>query len=216
MSRLRIARTVGTPRYFPVVRCPAARMCPGRPRAPRSPPRSVPRIGDGVLRMRRRNARSSGRASVRSVNAFGETVRNTGPRTGSTTATTALELLGMANTIPSSSGPPSATRTRSPGCVESIDLAYRVWLVSRASQEADRGGSGLSDRGGDQGRPSRLHRRAAGCDRRSTRSRDRRWRAGSAGLKCGVPVADQAGMAERRTGELQREGVRVRAAAGIF
>src|SRR5439155_9902063 len=48
----------------------------------------------------------------------------TGPRSGSTTATTTFDLLGMSNTIPSSCGPPRATLTRSPTLVGSIDTAY--------------------------------------------------------------------------------------------
>ena len=111
-------------RYFPVGRCIAARVCPARPRPAPTPPRAAPRTGGGVRRRRSRSARSSGPSSVRSVSVLGWTTRNTGPRPGSTTATMTFDLLGVSNTIPSSSGPPSATFTSSPALVGSIDAAY--------------------------------------------------------------------------------------------
>jgi len=113
-------------RYRPVVRCVGARVWPGRPLPPRPAPRAAPWTGDGVRPRRRRNARSSGPSSARSVKAAGWTVRNVGPRPGSTTATTTFEWLGMSNTIPSRSGPRPATLTSSPGPIVSTGKRYRA------------------------------------------------------------------------------------------
>src|SRR5262245_13086609 len=67
---------------------------------------------------------SSGPASVRSVTAARSTLRSTGPRPRSITATTTLELLGTSNAIPSSCGPRVATLTRSPVLISSMSPAY--------------------------------------------------------------------------------------------
>jgi hypothetical protein len=47
-------------------------------------------------------------------------VVNTGPRRGSTIATTTFCALGMSNTIPSAGGPPVETLTRSPTAGDSM------------------------------------------------------------------------------------------------
>ena len=110
--------------YLPVVRCVAARVCPARPCPASAPPCAPPRAGNGVRRRRRRSAGSSGPSSTRSASVFGWTVRNTGPRRGSTTATTTLRWLGRSKTIPSRAAPPSATFTSWPTLVDSTDGAY--------------------------------------------------------------------------------------------
>src|SRR6476661_4646146 len=76
--------------------------------------------------MSNRNAASCEPSFSRSVSAFGWTVRNPGPRRGSTTATTTFEGLGVSYTIPSRGAPAPATLTRSPIAVVSITRAYRA------------------------------------------------------------------------------------------
>jgi hypothetical protein len=101
-------------RYLLVGRCVAPRLKPERRCPPRVAARAASWAGGGVRRTSRRSARSSGPSSARPVTTFGLTVRKSGPRVGSTTATITLELLGASNTIPSSSALPSATFTSSP------------------------------------------------------------------------------------------------------
>jgi hypothetical protein len=72
-------------------------------------------MGVGVRRSSRRNAESCWPAVVRGVSASGLTVRNTGPRPGSITATTTLDLLGWSSTIPSMGAPAPDTVTSSFG-----------------------------------------------------------------------------------------------------
>jgi hypothetical protein len=107
-------------RYLPVGRCAAPREWADRACPPVLAPRSAPCTGGGVRRTSNCRARSSGLFSVRVLSASGCTVRNTGPRARSTTATMTFELLGVSNTIPSSSRPPSATFTSSPAPIDSI------------------------------------------------------------------------------------------------
>jgi hypothetical protein len=110
-------------RYLPVGRCAAPRGWPARPRPAALPPRAAPWTGGGVRRTSSRRARSSGLSSVRVLSVLGCTVRNTGPRTRSTTATTTFELLGVSNTIPASPGPPSVSVTSSPAPIDSISAS---------------------------------------------------------------------------------------------
>src|SRR4029077_16453729 len=70
------------------------------------------------------SARSCGPSCPRAVSDFGLTVRNTGPRLESNTATTTFELLGVSNTTPSSAGPTPATDTSSPTVISSTNRAY--------------------------------------------------------------------------------------------
>ncbi len=74
-----------------------------------------------MRRTSRRKPWSSGPGSARSASAVSRTVRKTGPRARSITATTTFTSLGTSQTIPSIRGPPVATLTRSPACVDSID-----------------------------------------------------------------------------------------------
>ena len=76
--------------------------------------------------MSNRSAGSSEPSVSRSVSASRWTVRNPGPRPGSTTATTTFKRLGVSNTIPSSTGPPPVTCTRSPIACFSTTRAYRA------------------------------------------------------------------------------------------
>ena len=115
-----VVRLGAAARYLPVGRCAAPRGWPARPRPPALPPRAAPWTGGGVRRTSSRRARSSGLSSVRALSVLGCTVRNTGPRTRSTTATTTFELLGVSNTIPASSEPPSVSVTSSPAPIDSI------------------------------------------------------------------------------------------------
>jgi hypothetical protein len=110
--------------YLPVGRCVEPRLKPERPWPPTTAPRAAPGIGGGVRRMSSRNVLSSEPSSSRSVNWLGLTVRSSGPRTGSTTATTTFERLGTSNTIPSRAGLPAPTLTSSPIEVISTDRAY--------------------------------------------------------------------------------------------
>ena len=103
----------GGERYLPVGRCAAprgGRRVPVRRCFRLAPPRGQA-AACGV-----RAAAAPDRRGLSSVVAerLGCTVRNTGPRARSTTATITFEWLGVSNTIPSSSGPSSATFTSSP------------------------------------------------------------------------------------------------------
>ena len=72
---------------------------------------------------------------------------NTGPRTGSTTATTTFNRLGVSNTIPSSAGPAPATLTKSPIAVDStapsLPGARRPSLATASAAGAGRYGEGI-------------------------------------------------------------------------
>jgi hypothetical protein len=116
-------RAVAAVRYLPVARCAVPRVKPARRCPPRVAPGATAFAGGGVRRTSRRSARSFGPSCSRSVKRFGLTVRKTGPRLGSTTATMTLELLGRSNTSPSSSALPSATFTRSPGSAAFIPIS---------------------------------------------------------------------------------------------
>jgi hypothetical protein len=107
-------------RYLPVGRWAAPRGWPARPGAPLLPARAAPWTGGGVRRTSSRRARSSRLSSFRVLSVLGCTVRNTGPRARSMTATITFELLGVSNTIPSCPAPSSATVTRSPAPIDSI------------------------------------------------------------------------------------------------
>ena len=110
--------------YRPVGRCVDPRLKPERPWPPTTAPRAAPGTGGGVRRISNRNVLSSEPSSSRSVNWLGATVRNSGPRSGSTTATTTFDRLGTSNTIPSRADPPAPTLTSSPIEVISTDRAY--------------------------------------------------------------------------------------------
>jgi hypothetical protein len=90
-----------------------------RPLRPAEAPRDDVWRGGGVRRTSNRNAGSSAPSFSRSLSAFGWTVLNTGPRTGSTTATTTFVRLGVSKTIPSRARAAPETLTRSPISVES-------------------------------------------------------------------------------------------------
>jgi hypothetical protein len=66
-------------------------------------------------------------------------VRNIGPRSGSTTATTSFERLGVSKTMPSRAGPTPATLTRSPIAGVSTGRAYRPPGVCESPDEYRRG-----------------------------------------------------------------------------
>jgi hypothetical protein len=110
---------------------------PARSLRPAEPPRAAVWSGTGVRRTSNRNAASCAPWSGRSLSALGWTVLNTGPRTGSTTATTTFKRLGVSNTIPSRLGPAPATLTRSPIAVDSttpsLPVARRVRFAAGRS-----------------------------------------------------------------------------------
>jgi hypothetical protein len=93
---------------------------------PADAPRADVWRGGGVRRTSKRNAGSSAPSFWRSLSAFGWTVLNTGPRTGSTTATTTFVRLGVSKTIPSRARAALATLTRSPISVDSITPSLLV------------------------------------------------------------------------------------------
>jgi hypothetical protein len=93
---------------------------------PAKPPRAAVCSGGGVRRTSNRNAGSFAPSCCRSLSAFGWTVLNTGPRTGSTTATTTFKRLGVSNTIPSRARSGPATLTRSPIAVDSTTPSLPV------------------------------------------------------------------------------------------
>ena len=114
-----------------------------RPLRPAKPPRAAVCSGGGVRRTSNRNAGSSAPSCCRSLNAFGWTVLNTGPRTGSTTATTTFKRLGVSNTIPSSACAGPATLTRSPIAVDSTTSSLPVaWRVGFATAVTAAGSPG--------------------------------------------------------------------------
>ena len=100
-----------------------------------------------------RNAGSCEPSFSRSVSVFGWTVRNPGPRRGSTTATTTFEGLGVSYTIPSRAGPAPATLTRSPIAAVSTTRAYRAQAAR------------LSATAATAGRPPVRSRLTLGCQR---------------------------------------------------
>ncbi len=96
-----------------------------------------------------RSARSSRLPSVRVLSVLGWTVRKTGPRARSMTATITFEWLGVSNTIPSSSGPSSATFTSSPAPIDSITASVLVPALLRAPVRRVRSGRARVGRGAD-------------------------------------------------------------------
>src|SRR4051812_16072683 len=102
-----------------------ARVWPAAPGPPAEPARGRPRAFDGVRRIRRSSAASTGAASSRSVNSRAANVRSTAPRAGSRTATTTLWWLVTSNTMPWSDGAPlsGSTVTRAPSRGDSMDAS---------------------------------------------------------------------------------------------
>src|SRR3982075_3467591 len=87
-------RALANNSYLPVVRCIARRVWPGFPRPGPPPPLAGPRTGGGGRRVQRSRAGAWGVFWVPLVKCLGMKSSNTGPRAGSTTATTIFDLLG--------------------------------------------------------------------------------------------------------------------------